>query len=60
MHTAKGERYQLTGAVDDLRDGMNAEVTGSVDRNMMGFGMGGASFVVTAAKAAPSKAKQKK
>jgi hypothetical protein len=62
LHTAKGERYQLTGAVAELRDGMHAEVTGSVDRNMMGFGMGGANFVATAVveKAAPSKAKHKK
>ncbi len=61
LHTAKGERYQLSGVVAGLRDGMSAEVTGSIDRNMMGFGMAGANFVVTAvAEKAANKAKAKK
>lgn len=61
LHTAKGERYQLSGVVAGLRDGMSAELTGDVDRNMMGFGMAGVNFVVTAvAEKTASKAKAKK
>jgi hypothetical protein len=60
LHTAKGEKYQLSGAVTELSDGMNAELTGSIDRNMMGFGMAGANFVVTAVATAAKKPKTKK
>jgi hypothetical protein len=59
VHTAKGEKYQLSGAVTELSDGMNAELTGSIDRNMMGFGMAGANFVVTAVAAATTAKKPK-
>jgi hypothetical protein len=46
LETAKGDRYQLQGAVKELKDGMRAELTGDIDRNMMGFGMAGINFVV--------------
>jgi hypothetical protein len=48
LTTSKGERYQLVGALADLTDGMQAELTGDIDRNMMSFGMSGINFTVTA------------
>ena len=41
-----GERYQLTGALGDCKDGLVAEVEGKVDKNAMGFGMTGPLFTV--------------
>ncbi|MGE0546507.1 MAG: hypothetical protein AB7O24_03485 [Kofleriaceae bacterium] len=41
-----GESYQLTGALDGAKDGIKAEVEGTVDRNAMGFGMSGPQFAV--------------
>ncbi|MGE0867786.1 MAG: hypothetical protein AB7P03_04430 [Kofleriaceae bacterium] len=41
-----GESYQLVGALDGIKDGINAEVEGSVDRNAMGFGMAGPQLTV--------------
>jgi hypothetical protein len=44
--TDDGDQYQLTGAIDNAKDGMRAEVEGKVDKNMMGIGMMGAYFAV--------------
>jgi hypothetical protein len=52
LTSSKGERYQLVGALGSLVDGMHAELTGEIDRNMMSFGMSGISFTVTAVAAA--------
>lgn len=46
------EKYQLSGELDAAKDGMRAEVDGSVDRNSMGFGMGGTPFTVKSIKPA--------
>jgi hypothetical protein len=46
LETDKGERYQLAGDVAAFQDGLKAEVTGDVERNMMGIGMTGPSFKV--------------
>jgi hypothetical protein len=51
LHTDKGEQYQLTGATDDAKDGMRAEVEGKVDKQAMGFGMVGPHFTVQKIKA---------
>lgn len=47
LETDKGERYQLSGELAALKDGLKAEVTGAVERNMMGIGMTGPMFKVT-------------
>jgi hypothetical protein len=47
LHTDKGDRYQLVGAVDDASDGMRAEVEGNVDKQAMGFAMVGPHFNVS-------------
>lgn len=36
-----GERYQLSGATGELKDGAAVEVEGKIDRNAMGIGMTG-------------------
>jgi hypothetical protein len=41
-----GERYQLTGALGDCKDGLAVEVEGSVDKNAMGIGMTGPHLAV--------------
>jgi hypothetical protein len=46
LETDAGERYQLSGEVAALQDGLKAEVTGDVERNMMGIGMTGPMFKV--------------
>lgn len=46
LETDKGERYQLAGEIAALEDGQKAEVTGDVERNMMGIGMTGPMFKV--------------
>ena len=51
LETDKGDRYQLSGEVKDLKDGMKAELHGKVQKDQMGFGMAGAIFTVTSAKA---------
>ena len=51
LETASGERYQLTGEVKGLEDGMKAELSGQVEKNQMGFGMVGAHFTVKSVKA---------
>ena len=51
LETDGGDRYQLVGAVDGVKDGMKAEVEGSVDRNAMGIGMVGPQLAVTAVRA---------
>lgn len=47
LETKSGERYQLAGDVAAFRDGLNADVTGDVDRNMMSIGMMGPTLKVT-------------
>jgi hypothetical protein len=46
LETDGGERYQLTGALGDAKDGLAAEVEGKVDKNAMGFGMVGPQLAV--------------
>ena len=46
LETEAGERYQLSGEVAAFQDGLKAEVTGDVERNMMGIGMTGPMFKV--------------
>ncbi len=46
LETDAGDSYQLTGALDGLKDGMKAEVEGKVDKNAMGFGMVGPQLAV--------------
>jgi len=46
LETDGGERYQLTGALGDAKDGLAAEVEGKVDKNAMGFGMTGPLLAV--------------
>ena len=41
-----GTKYQLTGALDGVKDGMRVEVDGKVDKNAMGFGMVGPQLAV--------------
>jgi len=51
LHVEGGEQYQLVGALDGVKDGMNAEVEGKIDREAMGFGMVGPHFTVSKLKA---------
>jgi len=51
IETEKGETYQLVGAIDGCKDGMQAEVEGKVDRDAMGIGMTGPHFKVQSLKA---------
>ncbi|MCX5741705.1 MAG: hypothetical protein NT062_04295 [Proteobacteria bacterium] len=51
LEAASGDKYQLSGKLDGVRDGLAAEVDGKVDRNVMGFGMAGAAFDVKSIKA---------
>jgi hypothetical protein len=46
LETEGGERYQLTGALESCKDGLLANVEGSVNRNAMGFGMTGPQLTV--------------
>jgi Protein of unknown function (DUF5818) len=46
LETSDGDRYQLTGAVGDCKDGLVAEVEGKVDKNAMGIGMMGPQLAV--------------
>ena len=41
-----GERYQLSGALGDAKDGQAVEVEGKVEKNMMGIGMTGPQLTV--------------
>lgn len=47
LETEGGEQYQLTGSIDDAKDGQRVEVEGKVDKNQMGIGMMGAYFAVS-------------
>lgn len=47
LKTDSGEEYQLTGTIDDAKDGMRVEVEGKVDKNAMGFAMMGPQFNVS-------------
>ena len=51
IETDKGERYQLVGELGACKDGIEAEVEGKVEKNMMGIGMTGPSFTVEKIKA---------
>ena len=51
IETDKGESYQLVGALDACKDGLEAEVEGKVEKGMMGIGMTGPSFTVDKIKA---------
>ena len=46
LETTAGERYQLTGACNDLKDGMKAELSGQIAKNQMGIGMTGPYFEI--------------
>ena len=46
LETTGGDRYQLTGALGDCKDGLAVEVEGKVDKNAMGFGMSGPQLAV--------------
>jgi hypothetical protein len=46
LETTGGDRYQLTGALADCKDGLAVEVEGKVDKNAMGFGMTGPMLAV--------------
>lgn len=47
LKTDSGEQYQLTGEINDCKDGARVEVEGKVDKQAMGIGMMGAHFNVT-------------
>jgi len=47
LEAEDGDRYQLQGSVDKLRDGARASITGNVERSMMGIGMSGPIVKVT-------------
>jgi hypothetical protein len=53
LETEGGERYQLTGSLDDVKDGLAVEVEGKVDKNAMGFGMMGPLLAVQKITARP-------
>jgi hypothetical protein len=44
--TDGGDQYQLGGAITGAKDGMRAELEGSVDKGAMGIGMTGPQFKV--------------
>lgn len=46
LETDKGDCYQLSGELAGLKDGMQAEVEGKVDKGAMGIGMMGPQFAV--------------
>ena len=45
------ETYQLSGAIDGAKDGLQVEVEGKVEQDMMGIGMTGPQFTVQSLKA---------
>ena len=47
LHADGGDQYQLTGKVDNAKDGMRAEVEGKVDKGAMGIAMTGPQLAVT-------------
>ena len=47
LKTEDGDSYQLVGALDGAKDGLQVEVEGKVDKQAMGIGMTGAHFNVT-------------
>jgi hypothetical protein len=51
LHTDGGDKYQLTGEIAGVKDGMRAEVEGKIDKQAMGFGMVGPHFAVQKLKA---------
>ena len=51
LETDKGETYQLVGSVNGCKDGMKAEVEGTVNKDAMGIGMTGPHFTVQSVKA---------
>ncbi|MBA3395597.1 MAG: hypothetical protein H0T89_23340 [Deltaproteobacteria bacterium] len=51
IETEDGDTYQLVGPLDACKDGMKAELEGSVDKQAMGIGMTGPHFSVQKLKA---------
>ncbi len=47
LEAKDGQRYQLAGDVATFQDGLAADVTGEVQRDMMGIGMMGPTFKAT-------------
>lgn len=47
LETADGDRYQLTGAIAEAKDGLAVEVEGKVDKQAMGIGMTGPMLAVS-------------
>jgi hypothetical protein len=45
--THGGEQYQLSGSITGAKDGLEAELEGTVDKQAMGIGMTGPTFVVS-------------
>jgi hypothetical protein len=46
FEASDGKSYQLVGAVSECKDGLEAEVEGKVEKDMMGIGMTGPHFKV--------------
>lgn len=46
LETEKGDSYQLVGELHEIKDGMQAEVEGKLDKHGMGIGMTGPHFSV--------------
>ena len=51
LETSDGQRYQLTGELGELKDGMRAELSGKVEKDQMGIGMVGPHFSVKSVRA---------
>lgn len=47
LHADGGDQYQLTGRVDEAKDGMRVEVEGKVDGGAMGIAMTGPQLAVS-------------
>lgn len=47
LEAEDGDRYQLQGQVDALKDGARAAITGKVERSAFGIGMSGPIVTVT-------------
>ena len=50
FETDGGDTYQLIGSTTGCKDGLKAELDGTVDRNAMGIGMTGPHFKVDSIK----------
>jgi len=47
LEAEDGNRYQLSGETGTLKDGCRAEITGKVEKSMMGIGMSGPILTVS-------------